>query len=165
MHTVFMCGNRKFVIKMYPYGPDSEHIQYGLAYFTEHFLNRFCERIHLCTTETTLLEKARLFDRNTDLKVHGSFDDNIITRFKEPSLNYPFLSKENRRISCECFKNGDIAIVEHYDKTTVWRTYITKDMLFSSQLNDSTYKETVAKSIADQDKEGDNYCIPERYRK
>ena len=102
---------------------------------------------------------------NTDLKVHGSFDDNIISRFHEPSLNVPFLAKENRRISCECYKNGDIAIVEYYDKITVSRTYITKDMLFDSQLNDPSYIETVAKSLADQDKEGDRECIPEQFLK
>ena len=165
LHTVFLCGYRKFVIKMYPYGPNVESVQYGIAYFTEHFLNRFCERLHLCPSDTPLLEKARLYDMNTDLKIHGSFDDNIISRFHEPSLNVPFLAKENRRISCECYKNGDIAIVEYYDKITVSRTYITKDMLFDSQLNDSSYIETVAKSLADQDKEGDRECIPEQFLK
>lgn len=165
LHTVFMYRNRKFVIKMYPYGPDIEHAKYGIAYLTEHFLNRFCERLCLCPAETNLLEKARLFDRNTDLKVHNSFDDNIISRFKEPSLHAIFLPKENRKISCECFKNGDIAIVEYYDKITVWRTYITKEMLFDSQLNDPSYIDTVAKSLADQNKKGDNYCIPECFRK
>ena len=70
LHTVFLCGNRKFVIKMYPYGPNVESVQYGIAYFTEHFLNRFCERLYLCPSDTPLLEKARLYDMNTDLKVH-----------------------------------------------------------------------------------------------
>jgi hypothetical protein len=107
----------------------------------------------------------RLYDMNTDLKVHSSFDDNIISRFNEPSLNVPFLAKENKRISCECYKNGDIAIVEYYDRITVSRTYIIKDMLFDSQLNDPSYIETAAKSLADQDKEGDREYIPEEFLK
>lgn len=164
LYTVFNYGNRKMLIKMYRYGSPDTH-QYGIAYFTEHFMNRFCERLQLCEANLPLLDKARLFDENTDLRVHGSFDDNIINRYKSPSLKAPFLSKENLRIECECFKNGDIAIVEHYDKVTVWRTYVTKEMLYDSQLNDPAYVCSVEKSFADRDTPADHEWIPKVHRK
>lgn len=159
LYTVFYHGNSQMLVKMYPYGPE-DNPRYGIGYFTEHYMNRFCERLNLCDSNTPLLDKARLFDNNTDLRIHGSFEDNIINRFYEPSLEAPFLPKENRRTKCECLKNGDISIVEYYDNIAVYRTYITKDMLFKNQLNDTSYINCVKKSIADQDTLDDHNWIP-----
>jgi hypothetical protein len=52
-----------------------------------------------------------------------------------------FLGKDERLCECLFHNGGDISIVESYGPIRVWRTYITKEMLFESQKEDVYYQE------------------------
>ena len=164
LHTVISNNNRKLVIEAKSLENSGPTLTLLISVYTEHFLNRFCERSQQCIDDLPLLEKACLFYDNKDINVASSREDEIIRRHGEPSLEVAFLPKENRNIECFCFKTGDIAIVEKYDTIPVWRTYITEDMLFASQKNDTSYIETVAESVEIQDTEADKQWVPQNWR-
>ena len=52
-----------------------------------------------------------------------------------------FLSNSERLCECVYLEGGDISIVESYGPVSVWRTFITKEMLFESQTEDFYYRE------------------------
>jgi hypothetical protein len=157
-------NNRKLVIEAKSLENSGPTLTLIISVYTEHFLNRFCERLGLCDADELLLEKACLFYDSKDINVASSQEDEIIRRHGEPSLEVAFLPKENRKVECVCFKTGDIAVVEKYDTIPVWRTYITEEMLFGSQKNDASYIETVAESIEIQDTEEDKQWVPQNWR-
>ena len=81
-----------------------------------------------------------ILESNTNI-VPASIDDSVIKRYGEPSLKMNFLSKEERFCECVYLDEGDIAIVESYGPVSVWRTFISKEMLFESQKEDDYYKD------------------------
>jgi hypothetical protein len=160
LRTIILNGNRKLVLEFRTKEAYGEHPSFILTVYTEHFLNRYCERSGINDTDMSLFDKAVLFYDNTDLRIAHSKEDELINRLKEPSLPVNFLPKTNIRKDCACFKNGDIAIVEMYDFIPVWRTYITKEMLYDRQTQDASYIEKVEKSIEIQDTEDDKEWVP-----
>ena len=79
LHTVVMNHNRKLVVEIMPQEKFAPYPTFLLTIYTEHFLNRYCERLKLCEANLTLLDKAILFYDNTDIKKGWSDDENIIS--------------------------------------------------------------------------------------
>lgn len=133
--------NRKYVITFNPLTLHEPLISSKIRLFTEHYLNRYFERNQLNSDGLELHEMVQaILESNTNV-VPASIDDNVIRRYGEPALKMKFLSKEERFCECVYLDNGDIAIVESYGPVSVWRTFITKEMLFKSQKEDDYYKD------------------------
>lgn len=139
--TVFLHDNRKYVIAYNPLTLHDPHIPGKIRLFTEHYLHRYFERNQLNSDGLDLHEMVQaIFESNTNI-VPASIDDNVIKRYGEPALKMNFLSKEERFYECVYLDGGDIAIVEAYGPVSVWRTFISKEMLFKSQKEDECYKD------------------------
>ena len=81
-----------------------------------------------------------ILESNTNIGP-ASVDDSVIRRYSEPSLKMNFLINSERLCECVYLEGGDISIVESYGPVSVWRTFITKEMLFESQTEDFYYQE------------------------
>ena len=139
--TVFLHENRKYVICYNPLTLHDQLIPSKIRIFTEHYLNRYFERNKLNPEGLELHEMVQAIFESSANIVPASIDDNVIKRYGEPALKMNFLSKEERFCECVYLDEGDISIVESYGPVSVWRTFISKDMLFESQKEDECYKE------------------------
>lgn len=139
--TVLQHENRKYVVTFNPLTLHEPMIPSKIRLFTEHYLNRYFERNQMSSDSLGLHEMVQvILESNTNV-VPASIDDNVIKRYGEPSLKMNFLSKEERFCECVYLDEGDIAIVESYGPVSVWRTFISKEMLFKSQKEDDYYQE------------------------
>lgn len=139
--TVLLHENRKYVITFNPRTLHEPLIPSKIRIFTEHYLNRYFERNNLTSGGLELHEMVQvIFESSADI-VPASIDDNVIKRYGEPALKMNFLSKEERFCECVYLDGGDISIVESYGPISVWRTFISKDMLFESQKADEYYRD------------------------
>ena len=139
--TVLLHENRKYVVTYNPLTLHEPLISSKIRLFTEHYLNRYFERNGYDAQGKELHEMVQaILESNTNI-VPASVDDSVIRRYGEPSLKMNFLSKEERLCECVYLEGGDIAIVESYGPVSVWRTFITKEMLFESQTEDFYYRE------------------------
>ena len=139
--TILQHENRKYVITFNPLTLHEPMIPSKIRLFTEHYLNRYFERNQMSSDGLGLHEMVQaILESNTNI-VPASIDDSVIKRYGEPSLKMNFLSKEERFCECVYLDEGDIAIVESYGPVSVWRTFISKEMLFESQKEDEYYKE------------------------
>ena len=138
--TVLLHDNKKYVITFNPLTLHEPLLPSKIRIFTEHYLNRYFERNNLNSCGLGLHEMVQvIFESNTNI-VPSSIDDNVINRHGEPALKMNFLSKEERFCECVYHEAGDISIVEAYGPISVWRTFISKDMLHESQKSDECYK-------------------------
>lgn len=139
--TVLSHDNRKYVVTFNPLTLHEPLIPSKIRLFTEHYLNRYFERNQINSNGLGLHEMVQvILESNTNI-VPASIDDDVIKRHGEPALKMNFLSKEERFCECVYLDDGDIAIVESYGPVSVWRTFISKEMLFESQKEDDYYKE------------------------
>lgn len=139
--TILQHENRKYVITFNPLTLHEPMIPSKIRLFSEHYLNRYFERNQMSSDGLGLHEMVQvILESNTNV-VPASIDDNVIKRYGEPSLKMNFLSREERFCECVYLDEGDIAIVESYGPVSVWRTFISKEMLFESQKEDEYYKE------------------------
>ena len=139
--TILQHENRKYVITFNPLTLHEPMIPSKIRLFSEHYLNRYFERNQMSSDGLGLHEMVQaILESNTNI-VPASIDDSVIKRYGEPSLKMNFLSKEERFCECVYLDEGDIAIVESYGPVSVWRTFISKEMLFESQKEDEYYKE------------------------
>lgn len=139
--TVLQHENRKYVITYNPLTLHVSFIESKIRVFTEHYLNRYFERNGLDPHGKELHEMVQvILESNTNI-VPASVDDSVIRRYGEPSLKMNFLSNSERLCECVYLEGGDISIVESYGPVSVWRTFITKEMLFESQTEDFYYQE------------------------
>ena len=137
--TILQHENRKYVITFNPLTLHEPMIPSKIRLFSEHYLNRYFERNQMSSDGLGLHEMVQaILESNTNI-VPASIDDSVIKRYGEPSLKMNFLSKEERFCECVYLDEGDIAIVESYGPVSVWRTFISKEMLFESQKEDEYY--------------------------
>lgn len=139
--TVLQHENRKYVVTFNPLTLHEPMIPSKIRLFSEHYLNRYFERNQMSSDGLGLHEMVQAILESNANVVPASIDDNVIKRYGEPSLKMNFLSKEERFCECVYLDEGDIAIVESYGPVSVWRTFISKEMLFESQKEDDYYKE------------------------
>ena len=137
--TVLQDDKGRFVLLHHPFRtmPEDKYIRGSLELriFTGHFVERYFERQGINGKGETLIEKVLFILDNMQSLVPSTYDDEIIRRHGEPSLTYTFLQEGEKDYECSYIGDGDIAIVERYGVVPVWRTYITKEMLFKSQLD------------------------------
>ena len=105
-----------------------------LRIFSGHFVNRFFERTGRSATNMTLVDKTLVILEQMQSLIPSTVEDEVIRRHGEPSLPFTFLQEGKKEVECSYLNDGDIAIVERYGPVPVWRTYVTKEMLFDSQL-------------------------------
>lgn len=133
-------GNRLLVVIFNPFAdPDATDGAY-LKVTTEHFINRYCERHNFPVANKPLEEKMCYFTYGNGASFTGIPIGDFIRRNGKPALKVGFLDASNADMWISCNANGDVAIIEKYGNIPVWRTYISKDMLFEKQKTDPYYQ-------------------------
>jgi hypothetical protein len=64
----------------------------------------------------------------------------FVKKYEKTRLSAKFLDTAQFQTWYASSRRGDLAIVEQYGTIPVWRTFISKEMLFKDQVNDSAYK-------------------------
>ena len=106
-----------------------------LRVFSAHFINRFFERSGRESEEMNLIDKTMIILSDMQSISASTVNDEVIRRYGEPALSFAFLQEGKKETECSYLNDGDIAIVERYGPVPVWRTYVSKDMLFKEQLD------------------------------
>lgn len=137
--TIFNDVKGRFILLHHPFKtlPEDKHVRGSLELriFAGHFVERYFERLGINEEGKTLIDKTLVILDNMQSFVPSTIEDEVIRRHGEPSLTYTFLQEGEKDYECSYIGDGDIAIVERYGVVPVWRTYITKEMLFKSQTN------------------------------
>jgi hypothetical protein len=148
--TLFNDTKGRFVLLHLPFKslPEDQYIRGSLELriFSGHFVERFFERLGINGNGKTLIDKTMVVVDKLQSIVPSTYEDEVIRRHGEPTLTYKFLQEGDKDYECSYFGDGDIAIVERYGVVPVWRTYITKEMLFKSQV-DYTNKPHIQEGI------------------
>ena len=135
--TVFKDELGVFVLVHSPIRSFSEDVyiksSMELRVLSAHFLNRYIERTGKAEAAKDLIDKVLIFLVESQGLSASTVDDDVIRRYGEPTLPYVFLSEGAKETECTYTGDGDIAIIERYGLVPVWRTYITKEMLFQTQ--------------------------------
>lgn len=136
--TVFNDVKGQFVIihNPNPCYSDDMYISssWELRLFTAHFVERFYERTGRDGTGCSLIDKTIFILSKMQNLCASTVDDTVIRRYGEPALRFRFLQEGVKETECAYINDGDVAIVERYGLVPVWRTYISKEMLFDSQI-------------------------------
>ena len=106
-----------------------------LRIFSAHFVNRYFERTRMGFEDASLIEKTLVILTTMQSLCPSTVEDDVIRRYAEPALNFKFLQEGEKVTECTYLNDGDIAIIERYGIVPVWRTFVSKDMLFKDQLD------------------------------
>lgn len=166
LQTIVQVGKRNLVIEFSEHQDSNSTDGSYIKILTEHFLTRFCERMGLNMENKSPIEKAQAFADLESGDYSSSALGDFIKKYEKTKLEARFLETTNFKTWYASSSRGDIAIVEQYGSIPVWRTFISKEMLFEDQVNDPTYK--MIKEMAEkQIKATDVYvpdCLFEDYR-
>ena len=137
--TLFNDSREPFVLLHSPtnFGPDDYYFRTSreLRIFSSHFINRFFERSGRNPEGMDLIGKTMVILSEMQSISASTVNDEVIRRYGEPALSFAFLQEGKKETECSYLNDGDIAIVERYGPVPVWRTYVSKDMLFKEQLD------------------------------
>lgn len=166
LQTVVQVGKRNLVIEFSEFeDPNSTDGSY-IKILTEHFLTRFCERMGLSMENMSAIEKAHAFANMESGYYSSTVLGDFVKKYEKTRLEARFLETTPFKTWYASSSRGDIAIVEQYGTIPVWRTFISREMLFENQVNDPTYK-MIKEMSEKQIKEADVYVpdfIFEDYR-
>ncbi len=164
--TVVSVGRRNLVVEFHDWeNPNSTDGSY-IKILTEHFLTRFCERMGLDVDAMSILEKANAFGHMEQGSYCSTVLGDFLKKYEKTKLSARFLDASHFKTWYGSSPRGDIAIVEQYGTIPVWRTFISKEMLYDDQINDSVYK-VIKERSEKQIKETEVYipdCLFEEYR-
>lgn len=138
--TVVSNGKRNLVVELHDWeDPNSTDGTY-LKVFTEHFLTRFCDRMGFDVEKMSLIDKTNAFGANEEGHYSSTVLGDFMRKYDKTKLNAKFLDTTIFKTWYAASRRGDIAIVEQYGSVPVWRTFISKEMLFEDQVNDPNYR-------------------------
>ena len=156
LQTVVQVGKRNLVIEFSEFeDPNSTDGSY-IKILTEHFLTRFCERMGLSMENMSAIEKAHAFANMESGYYSSTVLGDFVKKYEKTRLEARFLETTPFKTWYASSSRGDIAIVEQYGTIPVWRTFISREMLFENQVNDPTYK-MIKEMSEKQIKEADVY--------
>lgn len=156
LQTVVQVGKRNLVIEFSEFeDPNSIDGSY-IKILTEHFLTRFCERMGLSMENMSAIEKAHAFANMESGYYSSTVLGDFVKKYEKTRLEARFLETTPFKTWYASSSRGDIAIVEQYGTIPVWRTFISREMLFENQVNDPTYK-MIKEMSEKQIKEADVY--------
>ena len=156
LQTVVQVGKRNVVIEFSEFeDPNSTDGSY-IKILTEHFLTRFCERMGLSMENMSAIEKAHAFANMESGYYSSTVLGDFVKKYEKTRLEARFLETTPFKTWYASSSRGDIAIVEQYGTIPVWRTFISREMLFENQVNDPTYK-MIKEMSEKQIKEADVY--------
>ena len=102
------------------------------------------------------IEKAHAFANMESGYYSSTVLGDFVKKYEKTRLEARFLETTPFKTWYASSSRGDIAIVEQYGTIPVWRTFISREMLFENQVNDPTYK-MIKEMSEKQIKEADVY--------
>ena len=156
LQTVVQVGKRNLVIEFSEFEDPNYTDGSYIKILTEHFLTRFCERMGLSMENMSAIEKAHAFANMESGYYSSTVLGDFVKKYEKTRLEARFLETTPFKTWYASSSRGDIAIVEQYGTIPVWRTFISREMLFENQVNDPTYK-MIKEMSEKQIKEADVY--------